>query len=567
LFYQKKFDEAYHFFYKACWNAAWQDKCFLYLARIDARRGNYIAALEHAQQSVIKNYHGQQARHLGAALLRKLDRLDDAEKLALESLLIDPFDFGSGNELYFTLKEKGNETAAGEWLARLNKRMRNNAHAFIEIAISYGDAGLYHEAITLLERIATIAGNPFALYHMAYYAAMNGDTVAATGYAIKGFAMPVNHVFSNRLEDITVLQKITELNSKDHKAWYHLGNLWYDKRQYTEAIEAWERSSEIFDGFATVQRNLGMAYYNRLGREQQAFIFYEKAFALNRNDSRILFELDQLRKLLNHSPEERLLFLQQHLQPVEDRDDLYIEYITLHNLTGRHKEAKRLLEARNFHPWEGGEGKVSGQHILTHIELAKLALKNERVNEAIELLHAAAVYPHNLGEGKLFGAQENDIHYWLGCAYDKAGNDALAKSYLDKASAGITEPSPAVFYNDQQPDKIFYQGLSLIKLGKSEAANQRFNKLVQYGDQHLCDELKIDYFAVSLPGLMIFDDDLNKRNKIHCHYLSGLGKLGLGEYTESLQHFSEVLRLDRAHSGATIHTCSETNKLEPAGIS
>ena len=40
------------------------------------------------------------------------------------------------------------------------------------------------------------------------------------------------------------------------------------------------------------------------------------------------------------------------------------------------------------------------------------------------------------------------------------------------------------------------------------------------------DEVKIDYFAVSLPDLVIFDDDLNKRNKIHCLYMEGLGYLG-----------------------------------------
>ena len=57
---------------------------------------------------------------------------------------------------------------------------------------------------------------------------------------------------------------MTELNQKDYHAWYLLGNIWYDKRQYSEAINAWEQSLNIFDGFPTVHRNLGIAYYNQL---------------------------------------------------------------------------------------------------------------------------------------------------------------------------------------------------------------------------------------------------------------------------------------------------------------
>ena len=67
-----------------------------------------------------------------------------------------------------------------------------------------------------------------------------------------------------------------------------------------------------------------------------------------------------------------------------------------------------------------------------------------------------------------------------------------------------------MFYNDQQPDKIFYQGLALIKLGKTTDAFSRFNKLKDYGEKHIFDKVKIDYFAVSLPDLQIWDDDLQK---------------------------------------------------------
>jgi tetratricopeptide (TPR) repeat protein len=168
-------------------------------------------------------------------------------------------------------------------------------------------------------------------------------------------------------------------------------------------------------------------------------------------------------------------------------------------------------------------------------------------------LQKATEYPENLGEGKLHGAQENDIYYWLACAYSQINEKELATECWLKASVGLEEPTAAIFYNDQQPDKIFYQGLALLKLGREEEANKRFHNLIRYGKENMNKEVRIDYFAVSLPDLSIFDDDLNLRNNIHCNYLLALGHLGLHEYEAAQKYFQEVLRLDAAHLGAITH--------------
>jgi hypothetical protein len=40
--------------------------------------------------------------------------------------------------------------------------------------------------------------------------------------------------------------------------------------------------------------------------------------------------------------------------------------------------------------------------------------------------------------------------------------------------------------------------------------------LVNYGEKHSRDNINIDYFAVSLPDLLIWEDDLKKRNEVFC---------------------------------------------------
>ena len=110
-----------------------------------------------------------------------------------------------------------------------------------------------------------------------------------------------------------------------------------------------------------------------------------------------------------------------------------------------------------------------------------------------------------------------------------------------------------MFYNDQPADMILYQGLAHRELGREEQALTRFHKLVDYGERHLFDEVKIDYFAVSLPDMQLFDDDLNARNRAHCQYLIALGSYGLGDAARTKAACAETLRMDPAHLGATVH--------------
>ncbi len=97
--------------------------------------------------------------------------------------------------------------------------------------------------------------------------------------------------------------------------------------------------------------------------------------------------------------------------------------------------------SRKFHPWEGGEGKVTGQYLYSHIEIAKKAIIKGEYRKAIKHLDATISYPHNLGEGKLYGVLENDIQYWRGIAYYKMGNYEKAKNNWQKAADRSMKPA------------------------------------------------------------------------------------------------------------------------------
>jgi tetratricopeptide (TPR) repeat protein len=553
LTFQRRYDEAIDYLFKSTWNAAWQDNAYLQLAYIACIKNNRKDALDYIEKSIARNYNSLKARHLKALILRQCGRFEEAAAWIKDSLGMDHFDFGSRFEWHKILQALGKDKEAVEAFGELKVQMRGQSHSYIEISLDYANAGDYADAIELLSAIADNDIHPLTFYYIGYFEYRRNNALAAKFWYGKGFACSPDRVFPNRVEDADVLRIAVAVNDEDYKAFYYLGNYYYDKRLYNEAAACWEKSVAIYDKFPTAHRNLGIAYYNKFNKKAEAITSIERAFACDTADARILFELDQLYKRSHRMPEERLRFLKKHELLINERDDLYIEYAGLYSLTGRFEEADQLLQARNFHPWEGGEGKTAAEHVGICVELAKKVLRENKSLAALALLARAREYPQNLGEGKLYGAQENDIDYWTGCAYEKLSDFTSAERYWQKAAVGLSEPAPAIYYNDQQPDKIFYQGLALKKLRHNEEALTRFNRLIKYGKDNMNTEVKIDYFAVSLPDLMIFDDDLNLRNNIHCHYLQGLGFLGLEQYDKAKYHFDHALLLEPAHKGVIIH--------------
>jgi tetratricopeptide (TPR) repeat protein len=545
-----QYNEAYNSFYKSVWNAAWMDSGYFQVSRIDTMNRRWNEALDTIDRSLIRNWHNHKARQLKVSILRYMRRTEEAIELCNESLELDRFNFSLYYERFKLSGEKKN-------LKELNDLIRGNIHNYIEFALDYGWAGLYKDAIELLNLgIQTQETDyifPMAFYYKAWFEMKAGLNDSFSNTLKEAAAASPEYCFPNQPETVLALEWAISQNPQDFKACYYLGNFWYAFKNYDAAISCWEQSVEINDCFPTSHRNLALASFNKLHDAQRALNMLEKAFELDSTDSRVFMELDQLYKRLNYSPEQRLEKMLRHQELVNDRDDLYLEQATLYNILGQFKKAYGMIMNRKFHPWEGGEGKVTGQYVYSLLGMAKEAIGLNEPETAIGLVQKAQKYPENLGEGKLYGAKENELLYWLGVAYYDLGKIQQAQTMWKEASVGLNEVSAAIFYNDQQPDVIFYQGLALQKLDKMQEAEKCFNMLIDFGREHINDTVEIDYFAVSLPDLLIWEDDLNLRNKLLCKYLMGLGFLGLGEKAKAESLFFEVLQEDKVHASLLKH--------------
>ncbi|MGL5683960.1 MAG: DUF5107 domain-containing protein [Marinifilaceae bacterium] len=538
---RNKLDEAYGAFYKACWNAAWQDAGYMECARISSLQLRYQDALHEVQQSLIRNWHNHKARHLKSILLRYELRLQEALKWIDDSVVIDRFNFGCLYERYL-LTQDSKELDAFTIL------MRGCAENYETIALDYAFAGFYEEAIGIL-RLAEQEGctTPMTFYYMAWCMMQSNQQADEVWH--KAVMHTPDGCFPNRLEAIVVLEAMQKQYPQDARAPYYLGNLWYDKRQYDLAIASWELARERDVCFPTTWRNLALAYFNKKGAVEDGIACLEKAFFLEPTDGRVLMELDQLYKRVGSPHDFRLALLESYPELVTSRDDLYLEYITLLNQIGNYEKAMYLLDQRRFHPWEGGEGKVPTQYQFSRVELAKKAIGQKKYKEAIGLLEECLEYPHHLGEGKLAGAQDNDFYYFLGVSYQGIGDDERAKYYWKLATQGDLQPAAAIFYNDQKPDKLFYKGMALRELGEERSSQECFRCLMNYGAEHLNDRFTMDYFAVSLPDLLIWDSDLTLANQVHCNYMIALGAYGVKDYAKAELALSEAAARDNNHQG------------------
>ena len=532
LKYRGDFGTAYELFWKSTWNKGWADAGYFETACLSMGAKRYEAALDEVERSLISNSHNHKARALKAVVLRKLGRQDEALAWIQESYKIDRFNYGCMMEEYLLTGNQG-------LLDRMVTLMHGSANNYHELALDYLQAGLEEEAAQVLQVAIDHQAepSPMTYYYLAYTQRMS----KAYDYLEKAAQADPYCCFPNRLEDIAVLETAMDMNPDDARAPYYLGCLYYDKRQYDLAIENWEESAKRDPNFPTVWRNLALARFNKQNKQDEALEYMERAFHLDETDSRILMELDQLYKRLHKPHQERLDFLQKYPQLIQQRDDLVLEEITLLNQLGRYEEAMQKLDAHQFHPWEGGEGKVPAQYQFCRIELAKQILcqhptpNTQHLQMAKNLLEECLVYPPHLGEGKLYGAQDNDILYFLG--------------RYEEGTVGPTEPAAAMYYNDAKPDKIFYAGLCYRKLGQEDKARSLFNKLINYGKQHIYDKVVMDYFAVSLPDLLIWEDSLDVKNEIHCKYMLALGYYGMGDKEKAMKYLNEVKALDNNHQG------------------
>jgi tetratricopeptide (TPR) repeat protein len=534
--------EARDAFGKAAWSYEWRAASNYQLATLDCRDAAWPRALARLEESLDTNRTSNKARVLKARVLKQLDREDEAARVLEKLLEIDPLDHWARWE-----------TDRNEFY-RLS---RNDGQTILDLVFDCCEAGFFHDAIELLEwhhahpveEVAVpnpLERTPMTRYALAWLLAQTGEDPAAALNVARG--QSPDRFFPSRLEESAILGWALGQPGKDPVAAYGLGNFLYDRKRHEDAIHAWERSLADGAGFAQIHRNLGIAYWNVRSDGPTARALYEAAIAADPADARLLCEFDQLRKKLNEAPEERLALLEERRERVLERDDCTVELAALYNLLGRPQEAFDLLISRRFHPWEGGEGSVLRQYTTARLLLGREALAAGDAAKAHAHFTAAMAAPENLGEAYHLLQAKADVNYWIGRSLKDLGRaDEAAACFHESAAESGDFSEMAVTAHGPLS---WFRGLSLRELGKENDALVLFADLQRFGEAKLKEQASIDYFATSLPNLLVFEEDLQARRDSENHLLIALACHGLGMLDQAREHLQKALDFNQADARA-----------------
>ncbi len=530
LSYLERPKEAYDAFYKSTWNAAWRSPAYHRLAEIDCTRADWTAALDHLDRSLRAETDNLNARNLRTLVLRRLGRTAEAAAFLEETRALDPLDIFS------------------RWLA--TDAPPQDGQLLLDLAFDLVRAGFMDEALSVLTAAnpETIEVEPVLLYLQADILHRLGRPSECAAVRERARHADPALVFPRRIEEFALLRKAVQADPSDAYAPYYLGNLLYDRRRYSEAIKMWERAVALDPSFATPWRNLGIGYFNVLQDSVHARQAFGKARAAAPSDARILYEYDQLLKRTGHALHERLAGLEANTPLVEKRDDLTVELAALYNSLDQPRRALDLLLSHEFQPWEGGEGLVLSQYVRGNVLLAHRSLQCGEPAAAIASLLAASNPPENLSEAKHLLMNLSMIDYWLGVAHHDAGNRGEAERHWTRAARQKGD------FQQMQVQAVsentYWSALALRRLGREQDALDTFRAILDYSAHLQRQTPKIDYFATSLPAMLLFDEDLSQRQTITARFLEAQARLGLGDEADGLRLLEELLAMDNAHTGA-----------------
>jgi tetratricopeptide (TPR) repeat protein len=516
--------EARDYLAKATWNDAWRVPAGHALARLHARAGDLAASRDALVELLRHNPEHLQANALLALTLRSLGSNEEANTVLTEQLARDSLD---------------------QWTRHLaGLKLSTDAPTLLDVALEYAETGHTDTALELLTAAATASIStalgqvqvaPLAHYHRARLLDAAGRTDEAASARQDARSADSRHCLPSRLADVAALEAALRAEGTDARAAALLGSWYYDKKRYTDAITVWQAAAEHAPDAQTaalVHRNLGIAAYNVQRDPAAALDHFQTAVGHAPQDAKLLYEYDQLLARTGATPAERLDRLETHRQLAGRRDDLAVVHAQLLTTVGLPAEARELMLGRVFQPWEGGEGQVllAWQNACT--ALAEQALDTGDPAAALQYVHAAITPPESLGEARHPLANSADLHFLLGEALLAAGDEAGARAAWTAAAHATGD------FIDMTTRRFSEQTLfsirALRRLGDHAAAITLVDEFDDYLVELAGVPARVDYFATSLPAMLLFHDDPQNVHDTYVHTLrSKLGELTAGSTAQA----------------------------------
>lgn len=533
-------DEAYDAFAAASWSRTWRAAAGYRMAQLDAAHGRDSQAWLRVADVLRVEPEHLQARALEVLVLRRLGRDVEATELARATRALDPLDWWT--------------------VDLLGDPVTSDAQTCLDIALEYAGAGELSGALRLLDTAlereqsrapGQPAVRPLLEYHRAAILRAAGRSGEAAEAARAAQSVDAAWCFPVRLDDAVVLAEALRLDPTDARARALLGHWLYAHDRPADAVAHWQDSAALDGTDPVVWRNIGLAAQNHGHDPATARRAYDRALALAPADPQLRFESDQLDQRHRIPPGRRLAVLRAHRRLVEARDDATAEFAHLLMTAGAVDEARKLLLGRAFQPWEGGEGIVLRAWDRVCRLTAERALAGGGSTGAATAAGAVAEAldpPRSLGEARHHLANTARLHLVLGDAL-AAGGDPTAAARAWELAAGDRGDFVAM-RPESFSDATAFSIEALQRLGRDDDADALAAALREDCRRRDGEPAAIDFFATSLPSLLLFDDDLPAVRDRTSRFRRAQLAVAAGDVTAARQQLDELLADDPNHIDA-----------------
>lgn len=516
-------DTAERRFARAAWNAAWTAPANLARARLALRTGRDADA----RRLAIGAGDIPEARRLVALALVRAGRATDAAAHARRLVEEDPLDAGN----VILARALGLPASVALPDPPVDPRV------LIDVACEFARAGAFAEALAATEADSAASpetpaspealaapetpaaretpaafGNiaPLRYVLRAAWADAAGDT--ATAEAERGalaraslaLAFPAGLDAYDALTALAASDSAISTEPADARTvTYALRGMWLlDAGRDADALTDLTAATDAGLDDPVAWRNRALAIVRTGGALEDADRAFAAAIAL-RPDGRLLFERDLLAAIAGRTSAERLTRLEAHPGVLPTRDDLALAHVTLLLDADRVDDAWEILTTRTFRPFEGGEGRVIAAYDRAACLLARRLLDADETDAALSLLEEGIVAPPHLGEGRHPAERPTERLVLLGDAHAAAGDRDAARS----AWAAACTPTPYAVAERALGEADVWAGLAHTRLGEHDRARAVWDGLDDRADELDRARDDVDYFATSLPELVVFDVD------------------------------------------------------------
>jgi tetratricopeptide (TPR) repeat protein len=407
----------------------------LELAKLFLLKGDIISAGTYAKKVIEHNPDDLEGNRLMMVINRKIGRKDKALAYGNKINEIIQLDHIVDYERWLL---EGTTSLKNKFMSAIKCELTEQT--YLELAQWYEDLGSYEEAIELLE---LSPANAMVHLKLAYLNHQINNSTQSNLYLEKSIELSPEFIFPFRHENLAMLGWTVQ-NSDTWKPKFYLGLLQWKFGNIDEARELFSKcgNEPDFASFYLTKVELFReqeGYYpepdlimaNELAPDQWRTFSYLIDYYLSKNQSN-----------------EALVVASEAIKKFPDNNLLKYSYATCLMADGQYSACKEALAKTVILPSEGARyGRLTYRQacLMESIE----NFEQKKYNEAIKSLYSARLWPENLGVGKPFNVDERIEN--------------------------------------------FFEATCLAKKGKKRQAEQLFQNVVTYGDEHRRRHGSVDY--------------------------------------------------------------------------